>query len=377
MDKLLLPYAYDSAGNLVHINNAHKEEVYKCPECGKVLSLNISKIPEGQKYHRRNHFSHPKGSPDNHCTESFLHRLFKEKAAEYIQAKIANGDKELQFSWVCHECSELHQGNMLRKTKSVCIEYDLGICRPDIALLDSSGNVIIVIEIVVTHKPTPEAIAFYNKHKIACLQINVSSFEDCFYVEEKLTRPYYVNICPTPICKKCGKKMSKPKMIFINCTCWNCSEKMKVAILETDSYERIYSPEYFTEEEVKLANENGAYVKMNYSKTIKKSYLSNTCMHCNTFIGKNYMHKYFYFRHEKEIELKYKCIHCIEEERHKEIEAQWEMNRKIDQKIRENGIKYCPQCGKMLILRKGNDGYFYGCKNYPKCHYTENFQLDE
>ena len=34
MKKLLLPYAYDSTGNLVHIDNAHKGETYTCPECG-------------------------------------------------------------------------------------------------------------------------------------------------------------------------------------------------------------------------------------------------------------------------------------------------------------------------------------------------------
>ena len=99
MKKLLLPYAYDSTGNLVHIDNAHKGETYKCPKCDKVLSLNISKIPEGQKYHRRNHFSHPKGYPDNQCTESFLHKLFKKRAADCIQKKIYKGDNEFLFTW--------------------------------------------------------------------------------------------------------------------------------------------------------------------------------------------------------------------------------------------------------------------------------------
>ncbi|MBQ8481129.1 MAG: NERD domain-containing protein [Alphaproteobacteria bacterium] len=30
----------------------------------------------------------------------------------------------------------------------------------------------------------------------------------------------------------------------------------------------------------------------------------------------------------------------------------------------------CPKCGAPLVLRKGRYGEFYGCSNYPRCHYT-------
>lgn len=33
---------------------------------------------------------------------------------------------------------------------------------------------------------------------------------------------------------------------------------------------------------------------------------------------------------------------------------------------------FCPQCGGLLILRDGRNGKFYGCSNYPKCHFTHN-----
>ena len=33
--------------------------------------------------------------------------------------------------------------------------------------------------------------------------------------------------------------------------------------------------------------------------------------------------------------------------------------------------KICPYCKTELILRKGKNGEFYGCKNYPKCRYTQ------
>ena len=30
----------------------------------------------------------------------------------------------------------------------------------------------------------------------------------------------------------------------------------------------------------------------------------------------------------------------------------------------------CPKCGAPLVLRQGRYGEFYGCSNYPRCHYT-------
>ncbi len=38
------------------------------------------------------------------------------------------------------------------------------------------------------------------------------------------------------------------------------------------------------------------------------------------------------------------------------------------------GMK-CPRCGDELVLRNGKYGYFFGCSNYPKCRYTENFEF--
>lgn len=32
--------------------------------------------------------------------------------------------------------------------------------------------------------------------------------------------------------------------------------------------------------------------------------------------------------------------------------------------------KNCPYCKTELVLRKGKNGEFYGCKNFPKCRYT-------
>lgn len=195
---LLLPYAYDINGALVHIDNVHKGQSYTCPNCGAKLLLKIGKIPEGQKYHRRNHFAH-RGNSDNHCSESFLHKLFKEKCVEFIKDKLASNKKH-PFSWKCIDCSSLHDDNLLYNVSSVEVEYSLGTCRPDIALLDKNHKVILVVEIIVKHSPEEETLRYYNKNNIACLQIRVNDFDDCGKIETKLSNPdKVVNRCPTPL----------------------------------------------------------------------------------------------------------------------------------------------------------------------------------
>jgi len=34
----------------------------------------------------------------------------------------------------------------------------------------------------------------------------------------------------------------------------------------------------------------------------------------------------------------------------------------------------CPECGGALRERKGSNGNFYGCSNYPKCKYTQSME---
>lgn len=38
----------------------------------------------------------------------------------------------------------------------------------------------------------------------------------------------------------------------------------------------------------------------------------------------------------------------------------------------EADVKPCPVCGNILVRRKGKFGEFYGCKNYPRCTYSQN-----
>lgn len=368
--KLLLPYAYDPDGNLVSIDDVTKGQKYTCPACGAELSLRISKIPPGQKHHRRNHFAH-KGNTDNHCSESFLHKLFKERCAEYIRNKIAK-QETLYFYWRCKKCYEEHKGNLLKTAKKVVIEYDLGVCKPDIALLDKNGKVRIVVEIVVTHKPEPEVLKYYEEKNIVCLQINVDDFSDCDNIEKKLSRPSEMSTCPNPICQECGNRKNTRTLITTTASCWSCGQRMKIAMILVGDDSSAIPPSDFNEQEINIAKSLGVNITKKYSNITRNSYLANTCEHCNNFIGDNHMYKYCNLPHEEEKFLDYTCQNCAEKRKREEYLAERRKDDQLQELISKGRDKVCPKCGFSLKVKHGKRGPFWGCANYPYCNYTEN-----
>ena len=50
--------------------------------------------------------------------------------------------------------------------------------------------------------------------------------------------------------------------------------------------------------------------------------------------------------------------------------------KNIKEKINDNNNKIdnmiCPKCGNQLVIRKGKNGNFIGCSNYPNCRFTKN-----
>ena len=312
MTKLPLSFAINSSGNRVHIDNANKGDNYTCPTCGAPLSLRISKIPKGQKYHRINHFAH-KGSVDNHCSESYLHKLFKQGVAEYIRTELDKSNNAIWFEWQCNKCNEQHEGDLLKKATKVIEEYDLQACRPDIALLDKDDKVVIVIEIVVTHKPSPETLQFYEDNQIVCIQIEVSDFSECDKIQEKVSHPNAVSKCRNPICKKCGEVMNNAKLIVVTAPCWKCSNNMKIAMIVSNDGNHIY-PKDFTNDEIKRAQKLGVNIKNRYSPMVKGKYWAHACDKCSAFVENFHMDNYLNLPHDEEIDLSYRCFNCTQKE---------------------------------------------------------------
>lgn len=76
------------------------------------------------------------------------------------------------------------------------------------------------------------------------------------------------------------------------------------------------------------------------------------------------------FTHEQidDIVLKIEVAAVDEKEAKKQHKQRVRANIKRKDQAIANG--FCPRCGGRLILRDGRYGEFYGCSNYPKCHFT-------
>ena len=209
MTKLLLPYAHDREGNLTYIDYARKDQEYTCPTCKKKVLLRISKISKGQKYYKRNHFAHKVSSvSSNHCSETFLHKTFKTKCAEFICEKLACKNT-LTYEWQCSKCHNKQHINLLNDITNIDTEHHIDNNRvnpkPDISLLDNNGRVTLVIEIVVTHKPEAKVLQYYKENNIKCLQITISDFDDCEHIEKLFTQSSRTEFLPNLVCDECNK----------------------------------------------------------------------------------------------------------------------------------------------------------------------------
>ena len=315
MKDLSITYAQDVDNNLISVKNACKGQQYFCIECGEELMLKVSKIPPGQKYYRRSHFSHRK---DSNChPETVLHNQFKRMAAVFLERKIETG-QSFDISWECDKCDEIHRYNLLTGVASVKVEYRLPDCQPDIALLTADNTVKTVIEVVVKHKPEDYAVKYYKDNEIILIQIDLQSFDDIDHLEERIQHPTKVTFCLSPVCEICGKRKNTARMRIVDTYCWKCGNKMKMALIDGYAYSYL-GPTEFNENELRLAAKHGVIIKERYSQTVEDSYLANVCNSCNAFIGDFYLHEYVESPYTP-IDLGYKCFHCIDGAKYRKAE---------------------------------------------------------
>lgn len=206
MTTILYTVATDKDGNLIKANDAKKGNNFFCPVCKTELILRKSgKTGKGRK---RPHFAHRSLTPN--CTpETALHYSFKNLLVEKLQLHIAT-QTPLPITWQCIYCDDEHSGNLLKKIKTVKVEYNMTVCQPDIALFDSDDKVFAVVEVVVSHKPEERVLKFYNDNNIILIQINLKSDKDIDELESKIAN------CPVPLTTGYGL-MADPRLI------WNIS----------------------------------------------------------------------------------------------------------------------------------------------------------
>ncbi|WP_162481642.1 competence protein CoiA family protein [Treponema endosymbiont of Eucomonympha sp.] len=172
--EILYEYAEDIDGNIIHVDKAVTGINYCCPSCKEGFIFKNGKI-------RQRHFAHK--NPSSNCTsEGYLHKTFKKLLVALIKDYISR-KLPMEINWGCNICKNNHKENLLAGIIDAKGEYDMGVCRPDIALFNEKGNTPIVIEIVDTHPPEANAIEHYAKNGITPILVNVSSLNDLENVE--------------------------------------------------------------------------------------------------------------------------------------------------------------------------------------------------
>ncbi len=270
-------------GSLVHIDS-----VVSGLACGCVCPLCSSPLLARKGKRNIHHFSH-KG--DSNCNpETVLHWLGKQLLFNRIKKSI-DSQTELIFEWKCSHCYDAHKGNLTKKATAVLLEQSLGPIRPDIALMDSSGRPLIVIEVIVSHHPELETIDYCDKNKIYLLQVNLKSEKDLYGIEDEILKlNCSLDYCPErKKCPLCGDFCYKKYVQTTYIECWKCKRQMKLATFYSLDW---YGARCFSEKDCTVARELGAIVKKKFSKTMGERYLASCCNYCGGFSGDFFLHDF-------------------------------------------------------------------------------------
>lgn len=299
---ILYSVAEIPTGQLIKACDANKGASYTCPACKQPFVFR-----KGSQ--KRPHFAHKVLSPN--CTpETALHYSFKTLLYDKIQ-KHLDRDSPLRIQWTCSNCKEIHTGNLLKKAVQVRLEHNLGTCQSDIALLDRNDCAIAAIEVVVTHAPERATLQYYKQNQIAVVVYSLKSDEDIERLDKEILEPNDVKLCTNPKCLKCGERMQRKNLLIIDAKCWKCYAPMKVAALQSRSGYIGLSD--FSESDIQLANQNGCFLKSQYSQVVEDKYVANTCQKCRRFIGNRYLFGDYVADLEyerEELNAGYYCPHC-------------------------------------------------------------------
>jgi len=270
--EILYTTAIDENENLIHVDNAEKGINYYCPLCKKDFILRKSgKTGKGSK---RPHFAH--NELTTNCTpEGVLHFSFKEMLFVLLENYISN-NKKLMMNWICGVCNNKHSENLLEKVASVKKEYNLKVCQPDIALLDEKENILAFIEIVVTHKPEENVWQYCAANNIILIQINLSSEEDLYKVEEKIKNPDFVDFCLNPECLIYEKYKIERKLIVYPKRCNNCFNIISTCHVEINHFFGVIELKDFNKDEIESATSQG----VKFENKMDKKHPVIICLNC-------------------------------------------------------------------------------------------------
>lgn len=279
---LRIPYG-EHQGKLLHISEVPQGLACECvcPACQEPLVAR-----KGEK--TKHHFAHYPGA--NCSAETVLHQLGKRLLYGRISSAIANG-QSLPIMWQCLYCYDQHDGNLVKLATTVVMEKTFGRCRPDLTILKENGQPVAILEVVVSHKPDDNVLAYVAEQSATLVEFHVDSYDDIETLgQASILKPTKVTLCPKPKCLQCARPLDAKILHVVDGTCWKCTATMKIALLCIEGM--LMGPENFSKKEIQLARQLGAILKVNYSRTAQREYLSSTCGGCGAFSGSFYLHEY-------------------------------------------------------------------------------------
>ncbi|WP_460565152.1 competence protein CoiA family protein [Hydrogenophaga aquatica] len=284
--ELRTPYGIGLDGSLVHASMAERGLPYYCPSCNTPLTLKAGEVLV-------RHFAH---QADTSCTgETIAHHTAKLLLAKVIREQIDNpkAAKSILLLGSCDCCHQPHHTLLKPGTFSgVSVEEPVGSFVCDV-LTYRRGEPSLAIEVVVTHKVTPEKA---NELSVPWIELDAEAIINDPYrwapISERLRPLLCVSCKPklkrlADVAAKHGQPLEQyagykdPKRATYLAAireCWKCKEQFisywwsGVPFCQTDPP----SPKPPT-------------IQLRWSKAFGGKYWANCCPACGQLDGDNFL----------------------------------------------------------------------------------------
>ena len=132
----------------------------------------------------------------------------------------------------CNECDDFHEVNLVENACKVLVNKNIGPIRPDLSIIDDSGQAIRFIEVVDSHKPEMNVHDFALDNNIEVFELHLRAGEDHNGFDRRrknktvdsalavktrlidlqanrLVIDAHTLLCPRPRCKECSSPLPR------------------------------------------------------------------------------------------------------------------------------------------------------------------------
>jgi hypothetical protein len=276
--EIKITYAINTNGKLININDAIKEDSYRCVECNEELIARM-----GEK--NAKHYSH-KTSICN--PESLLH-----KTAKIIIANIINNQQNITINLCCKNCNSIFGKDFSTKTFSHSnVEHKIGSFICDVVAF-RQNQAALGIEILATHK--------VDEIKSQNLGIPWIELKAVDVIENpNIWNPINFKLKET-ICSKCLNNINElhklAEKFKIDKNIYTTDRNPDLGLYIIDKNEcfncKNIIPVFWWKDvpfcQIEPKNPKPHTIKYKYSKNYGGSYWANTCPNCNSIQGDNFL----------------------------------------------------------------------------------------